>query len=77
MIADIFNRPVSIVKNPDSIAQGAFLLSAIDMGIYKDLDEAAHSVVLSTMVDYVQTSNLKSRIMICTQSTFQSLKDLS
>lgn len=48
MIADIFNKPVSIGKNPDSIAQGAFLLSATDMGIYKSLDEAARSVVLST-----------------------------
>lgn len=48
MIADIFNKPVSVGKNRDTIAQGAFLLSAIDMGLYKDLDEAAHAVVLST-----------------------------
>src|SRR5690606_1023040 len=43
MIADIFNKPVSIGRNSDSIAQGAFLLSAIDMGIYKNLDEAART----------------------------------
>jgi gluconokinase len=48
MIADIFNKPVSIGKNPDSIAQGAFLLSATDMGIYRNLEEAARTVVLST-----------------------------
>lgn len=48
MIADIFNKPVSIGKNPDSIAQGAFLLSATDLGIYKSIDEAARTVVLST-----------------------------
>lgn len=48
MIADIFNKPVSIGRNSDSIAQGAFLLSAIDMGIYKNLDEAARTVVMAT-----------------------------
>lgn len=48
MLADIFNKQVSIGENPDSIAQGAFLLSATDMGIYNNLDEAAQSVVLST-----------------------------
>lgn len=48
IIADIFRMPVSIGKNPDSIAQGAFLLSATDMGIYKSLDDAARTVVLST-----------------------------
>jgi gluconokinase len=47
MIADIFNKPVSTGKNPDSIALGAFLISAKEMGIYKNLDEAARTVVLS------------------------------
>ncbi|WP_276365481.1 gluconokinase [Chryseolinea sp. H1M3-3] len=48
MIADIFDKPVSVGKNPDSIAQGSFLLSAIDMGVYKNLDEAAATVLLPT-----------------------------
>lgn len=48
MLADIFNKPVNVGKNPDSNAQGAFLLSATDLGIYKTLDEAAHSVVLAS-----------------------------
>jgi len=48
MIADIFNKQVSIGTNPDSIARGAFLLSATDMGMYNNLDEAARSVVLPT-----------------------------
>ncbi|NJM24572.1 MAG: gluconokinase [Bacteroidia bacterium] len=48
MIADIFNKPVCVGENPDSIAQGAFLLSTTDMGKYANLDEAARSVVLST-----------------------------
>ncbi|MEO8403982.1 MAG: gluconokinase [Chitinophagaceae bacterium] len=46
MIADIFNKPVSLKKNADSIALGAFLLSATEMGIYKNLDEAAKTVIL-------------------------------
>ncbi len=48
MLADIFNKNVSVGKNPDSIAQGAFLLSATDMGMYNSLDEAARSVVLAS-----------------------------
>jgi gluconokinase len=48
IIADIFNKPVSIGKNPDSVAQGAFLLSATGMGLYNSLEEAARAVVLST-----------------------------
>ncbi len=48
ILSDIFNMPVSIGKSPDSIAQGSFLLSATDLGIYKNLDEAARSVVMST-----------------------------
>jgi len=46
MIADVFNKPVNIRKNADSIAFGAFLLSAIEMGIYNNIDEAARTVVL-------------------------------
>lgn len=45
MLADIFNKPVNVGKNPDSNAQGAFLVSATDMGLYKSLEEAARSVV--------------------------------
>ena len=47
MIADIFNKPVYVGENPDNIARGAFLLTATDMGLYKCLDEAARSVVLT------------------------------
>lgn len=46
MIADIFNKPVNTATNPDSIARGAYLLSAIDMDIYKNVDEAARSIHL-------------------------------
>jgi gluconokinase len=44
LIADIFNKPVGISKNTNSVGLGAFLLSATDMGIYKNLDDAAKSV---------------------------------
>ena len=48
MIADLFNKPVSTSKNADSIAQGAFMISATDMGLFKNLDEAAKTVQLTT-----------------------------
>lgn len=44
LIADIFNKPVGISKNISSVALGTFLLSATDMGIHKNLDDAAKSV---------------------------------
>jgi gluconokinase len=46
LIADIFNKPVSINKNTNSVSLGAFLLSAVEMGIYKNLDDAASTAVL-------------------------------
>ncbi|MBE7172549.1 MAG: gluconokinase [Williamsia sp.] len=46
LIADIFNKPVSTKIDADSVAVGAFLLSAINTGIYKNLDEAAQTVQL-------------------------------
>ena len=44
MIADIFNKPVGIGKNTNSVGLGGFLLGATEMGVYKNLDEAAKSV---------------------------------
>lgn len=46
ILTDIFNKPVTLRKHSDSIAFGAFLLSATEMGIYKSLDEAAKTVKL-------------------------------
>ena len=46
MIADMFNKPLHVSKHMNSIGLGAFLISAIEMGIYKDLDEAAQTVVI-------------------------------
>jgi gluconokinase len=47
IIADLFNKPVSISQHKYSLGLGAYLLSATEMGIYKTLDEAARSIHLS------------------------------
>ena len=47
MIADMFNKPLHTSKHSNSIGLGAFLLSAVEMGIYKDLDEAAQTVAFA------------------------------
>ena len=44
MIADMFNEPVYVPKNSNSVGIGAFLLAATEMGIYKSLDEAAGQI---------------------------------
>jgi len=46
MIADIFNKPVQLRQNFHSVSYGAFLVAATEMGIFKNLDEAAKTVVL-------------------------------
>jgi gluconokinase len=61
IIADIFNKPVSISQQNYSVGLGGFLLSATDMGIYKNLDEAAKSIVLPEQ--YFPQKNLHSVYM--------------
>ena len=48
IMADIFNKPVHIKKNSgsDSVACGSFLIGATEMGLYKNLDQAAQKVQL-------------------------------
>jgi gluconokinase len=48
IMADIFNKPVQLKQSsgPDSVACGGFLLSATELGIFKNLDEAAQRVKL-------------------------------
>lgn len=46
MIADLFNKPVGVSKNINSVGLGAYLLCATDMGIFKNLDEAARTIEL-------------------------------
>lgn len=48
MMADIFNKPVLIKENsgPDSVAFGGYLVSATEMGLYENLEQAAQKVKL-------------------------------
>ncbi len=41
IIADMFNKSVSVTKNANSVSIGAFMLAATEMGIFKSLDDAA------------------------------------
>ena len=47
IIADIFNKPVSICKSLNSVSLGSFLLSATELGLYNNLEDAAKTVVSS------------------------------
>jgi gluconokinase len=84
MIADMFNKPVSTGKNPDSIAVGAFLISATEMGIYKNLDEAARTVVLSNTFKpnkqnhavYEKYFGIFQRLTTKLSDEFQAIADL-
>lgn len=57
MVADIYNKPVRLRQNYHSVSYGSYLLSATEMGIYKSLDEAAKTVVLSDFVKPDTQSN--------------------
>jgi gluconokinase len=48
LMADVFNKPVHIKQGSgsDSVAFGSFLLCATEIGLYKNLDEAAETVKL-------------------------------
>ena len=63
LIADIFNKPVSICKNSNTVSAGAFLLSATEIGMYKNLDEAAKTVVSTDL--YFPRKNLHGIYMKC------------
>ncbi len=44
IIADMFGKPVSVNNNYDSIGTGALLLSQTEMGVYRNLEDAAKTV---------------------------------
>jgi gluconokinase len=48
LMADVFNKPVHIKQSAgsDSVACGGFLVSATELGMYKNLEEAAQKVKL-------------------------------
>jgi len=61
MMADIFNKPVHIKQGSgsDSVALGSFLLSATEIGLYKNLDEAAETVKLpDSFLPQIQNHNI-------------------
>ena len=44
MIADMFNRPVNTLSHGDSIGVGAYVLSATELGIFPNLEQASKVV---------------------------------
>ena len=61
MIADMFNKPVSISQHSYSVGLGAYLVSATEMGIYNNLEEAAKSIALPEQ--YTPRKNLHTTYM--------------
>jgi gluconokinase len=47
-MADIFNKPVHIKQSSgsDSVAYGGYLVAATEIGLYKNLEDAAQKVKL-------------------------------
>lgn len=43
--ADIFNRPVSTLENPEATLTGAAMCAAVAIGLYQDLNQAAQNFV--------------------------------
>ncbi|MEN9885239.1 MAG: hypothetical protein RLZZ420_2456, partial [Bacteroidota bacterium] len=84
LIADIFNKPVSISQHNYSVGLGAYLLSATEMGIYDSLEKAAKSIVLQEQ--YFPNKNLNSiyskhyevfeKLSIKLKSDFESIVSL-
>ena len=44
MISDMFNKPVNVTRNANSVSIGVFPLAATEMGIFKSLDDAAGQI---------------------------------
>jgi gluconokinase len=61
MISDMFNKPVNVTKNANSVSIGAFLLAATEMGIFKSLDDAASQIEIGER--YSPTENYNKTYM--------------
>jgi gluconokinase len=84
LIADIFDLPVSASTNASSVSMGAFLLTATEIGVFKNIDEAATSIRLPEAFKpnkhntaiytkyYSVFENLSSKL----SSDFEALADL-
>ena len=58
IIADMFNKPVHVTKNSNSVSTGAFLLAATEMGIFKSLDEAAGQIEIAQSYSPAENNNI-------------------
>jgi gluconokinase len=84
MIADMYNKPVRLRQNYQSVSFGSFLLSATSMGIYKSLDEAAKTVVLTDEYfpdkqnhnTYMKYYEIFERLSISLAPEFEKIADL-
>lgn len=84
MLADIFDKPVNVGKNPDSNAQGAFLVSATDMGLFESLEDAARSVVPAFTFKpqkqnnavYMQYFSIFERLSVKLMDEFEAITNL-
>jgi len=85
IIADIFNKPVSIKQNsgPDGVACGGFLLCATEIGLYENLDQAAQKVKLLENFHpqklnhdiYMNHYAIFERLSLKLQDEFESIAD--
>lgn len=84
IISDIFDKPVGIISGGNSVAKGAFLLSAINMGIYKNIEEAARSVTLPVNFtpdkrnhnNYIQYFEIFERLSVKLEDEFEAISKL-
>jgi gluconokinase len=86
MMADIFNKPVHIKQGSgsDSVAFGSFLLSATEIGLYKNLDEAAETVKLPDSFTpnkqlhniYMKHHSIFERLSVKLFDEFEAIADL-
>lgn len=84
LIADMFNKPVSTIKNSNSIGMGAYLLTLTNMGVYSSLDEAAQSVVFNETFHprqhehnvYAQYFNIFQRLSTQLDEEFEMIASL-
>lgn len=84
LIADIFNKPVSTINKANSAGLGAFLLTATDMSIYRNLDEAAKSVAFHETFHprhhdhkiYAQYYQLFERLSLKLEDEFEMIANL-
>jgi gluconokinase len=84
MIADIFNKNVTLGHSYYSVGLGAYLLSATEMGVYKNLDEAARTVGFpesyspreSDHLSYMDCYKLFEKLSTHLSAEFETIADL-